>query len=71
VRRLPLKPFAVYNLLKEIRTAVEDFRPLVLAGAAEPAAKIAAPTIPFCFEKLVTISSQTALRILGSFAASA
>ena len=42
MRRLPLKPFAVYNLLKEIRTAVEDFRPLVLAGAAEPAARIAA-----------------------------
>jgi uncharacterized protein (DUF697 family) len=42
MRRLPLKPFAVYNLLKEIRTAVEDFRPLLIAGAPEPAAKIAA-----------------------------
>jgi uncharacterized protein (DUF697 family) len=42
LRRLPLKPFAVYNLLKEIRTAVEDFRPLLVAGAPEPAAKIAA-----------------------------
>jgi uncharacterized protein (DUF697 family) len=41
LRRLPLKPFAVYNLLKEIRTAVEDFRPLLVAGAPEPAAKIA------------------------------
>ena len=42
MRRLPLKPFAVYNLLKEIRTAVEDFRPLLVAGAPEPAATIAA-----------------------------
>ena len=42
MRRLPLKPFAVYNLLREIRTAVEDFRPLLVAGAPEHAAKIAA-----------------------------
>jgi uncharacterized protein (DUF697 family) len=42
LRRLPLKPFAVYNLLKEIRTAVEDFRPLLIAGAPESAARIAA-----------------------------
>ena len=45
MRRLPLKPFAVYNLLKEIRTAVEDFRPLLIAGAAEPAAKVAAALV--------------------------
>jgi uncharacterized protein (DUF697 family) len=45
VRRLPLKPFAVYNLLKEIRTAVEDFRPLLIAGAVEPAAKIASALV--------------------------
>jgi uncharacterized protein (DUF697 family) len=45
LRRLPLKPFAVYNLLKEIRTAVEDFRPLLIAGAPEPAAKVAAALI--------------------------
>lgn len=40
MRRLPVKPVAVYNLVKEIRTAVEDFRPLLVAGAAEPAGKI-------------------------------
>jgi uncharacterized protein (DUF697 family) len=40
LRRLPVKPVAVYNLVKEIRTAVEDFRPLLVAGAAEPAGKI-------------------------------
>jgi uncharacterized protein (DUF697 family) len=41
LRRFPVKPLAVYQLLKEIRTAVEDFRPLLVAGAPEPAAKLA------------------------------
>jgi uncharacterized protein (DUF697 family) len=40
LRRLPVKPLVVYNLLKEIRTAVEDFRPLLVAGASDPAGKI-------------------------------
>jgi uncharacterized protein (DUF697 family) len=40
VRRFPVKPIAVYNLVKEIRTAAEDFRPLLVAGAAEPAGRI-------------------------------
>ena len=40
MRRLPVKPFVVYNLVKEIRTAVEDFRPLLVAGASETAVKL-------------------------------
>jgi uncharacterized protein (DUF697 family) len=40
LRRLPVKPLVVYNLVKEIRTAVEDFRPLLVAGASEPAGKV-------------------------------
>jgi uncharacterized protein (DUF697 family) len=35
--RLPIKPTAVWSVAKEIKTATEDFRPLLLAGAAEPA----------------------------------
>jgi uncharacterized protein (DUF697 family) len=40
LRRLPVKPLVVYNLVKEIRTAVEDFRPLLVAGASETAGRI-------------------------------
>lgn len=36
-RRLPLHPGAVYGVLKEIRAAAEDFRPIVVAGADEAA----------------------------------
>jgi uncharacterized protein (DUF697 family) len=40
LRRLPVKPLAVYSLVKEIRSAVEDFRPLLVAGSADAAGKI-------------------------------
>jgi uncharacterized protein (DUF697 family) len=41
LRRLPVKPLVVYNLVKEIRRAVEDFRPLLVAGASVTARKVA------------------------------
>jgi uncharacterized protein (DUF697 family) len=40
LRRLPVKPLVLFNLVKEIRTAVEDFRPLLVAGASETAGKL-------------------------------
>ena len=40
MRRLPVKPLVLFNLVKEIRTAVEDFRPLLVAGASETAGKL-------------------------------
>lgn len=33
--RLPIKPTAVWSVVKEIKSASEDFRPLLLAGAPE------------------------------------
>lgn len=36
-RRFPIHPAAVYGVAKEMRTAAEDFRPIVVAGAAGPA----------------------------------
>ena len=45
MRRFPVKPLAVYGLIKEMRTAVEDFRPLLVAGAPEPAGKIEAALV--------------------------
>jgi uncharacterized protein (DUF697 family) len=42
VRRFPIHPGAVYGVAKEIRAAAEDFRPLVIAGAAGPAADLQA-----------------------------
>jgi uncharacterized protein (DUF697 family) len=42
LRRFPVKPLAVYSLVKEIRAAVEDFRPLLVAGSAPAAGKIVA-----------------------------
>jgi uncharacterized protein (DUF697 family) len=35
--RLPLSPAAVYGVVKEMRSAAEDLRPLVVAGASGPA----------------------------------
>jgi uncharacterized protein (DUF697 family) len=35
VPRLPIKPTAVWSVVKEIKAATEDFRPLLLAGAPE------------------------------------
>jgi uncharacterized protein (DUF697 family) len=45
VRRFPVKPLAVYGLLKEMRTAVDDFRPLLIAGAPGQAGKIEAALV--------------------------
>jgi uncharacterized protein (DUF697 family) len=37
VPKLPLSPLSVWSVLKELRAAQEDFRPLVVAGAPEHA----------------------------------
>jgi uncharacterized protein (DUF697 family) len=34
--RLPIHPGAIYGIVKELRSAAEDFRPLVIAGAPGP-----------------------------------
>jgi hypothetical protein len=34
--RLPIHPGDVYGIVKELRAAAEDFRPLILAGAQGP-----------------------------------
>jgi uncharacterized protein (DUF697 family) len=34
--RLPIHPGAIYGIVKELRAAAEDFRPLVIAGAQGP-----------------------------------
>ena len=34
--RLPIHPSAIYGVVKELRAAAEDFRPLVIAGASGP-----------------------------------
>ena len=36
--RIPIDPGAVYGIAKEVRAAAEDFRPVLVGGAAEPAA---------------------------------
>lgn len=38
--RLPLHPAAVWGIAKEVRAAAEDFRPLLIGGAPEPAARL-------------------------------
>ncbi|MGH3112306.1 MAG: hypothetical protein ACRDOP_02435, partial [Gaiellaceae bacterium] len=38
--KLPLSPMSVWSVVKELRTTSEDFRPLLVAGAAEHAAAI-------------------------------
>jgi uncharacterized protein (DUF697 family) len=40
VPRLPLSPLSVWGVLKELRAAEEDFRPIVVAGAPEHARAI-------------------------------
>jgi len=40
VARLPLHPSAVYGLIKEVKAAADDLRPIVIAGAAGPAGRI-------------------------------
>ncbi len=37
LRRFPIHPTAIYGIVKELRAATEDFRPIVLAGARGPA----------------------------------
>jgi uncharacterized protein (DUF697 family) len=37
LRRFPIHPGAIYGVVKELRAASEDFRPIVVAGAAGPA----------------------------------
>jgi len=34
--RLPIHPGAIYGIVKELRAAAEDFRPLIIAGAQGP-----------------------------------
>ena len=43
--RLPIKPTAVWSVVKEIRAAAEDFRPLLVAGAPEPARALRAELV--------------------------
>jgi uncharacterized protein (DUF697 family) len=38
--RLPLHPGAVWGIVKEVKGAAEDFRPLLIGGAPEPAGKL-------------------------------
>jgi uncharacterized protein (DUF697 family) len=45
VRRFPIHPGAVYGVAKEFRTAAEDYRPLVLAGAGGPASGLYAALV--------------------------
>jgi uncharacterized protein (DUF697 family) len=40
VPRLPLSPLSVWSVVKELRTTIEDFRPLLVAGAPEHARAI-------------------------------
>jgi uncharacterized protein (DUF697 family) len=40
LRNFPIHPGAVYGVVKELRAAVEDFRPIVLGGAGAPAADL-------------------------------
>jgi len=40
VAKLPLSPFSVWSVLKELRAAEDDFRPIVVAGAPEHARAI-------------------------------
>jgi uncharacterized protein (DUF697 family) len=35
--RFPIHPGAIYGVVKELRAAAEDYRPIVVAGAADPA----------------------------------
>jgi uncharacterized protein (DUF697 family) len=40
VARLPLHPAAVWGIVKEVKATAEDFRPLLVGGAPEPARKL-------------------------------
>lgn len=43
--KLPLSPMSVWSVVKELRTAAEDFRPLLVAGAPEHAGAIRAALV--------------------------
>lgn len=43
--RLPLKPTAVWGIVKELRAAAEDFRPLLVSGSPEHAAVLLAQLV--------------------------
>ena len=38
--RLPIKPTAVWGVVKEIKAATEDFRPILVAGAPDDARRL-------------------------------
>lgn len=40
MRRFPIHPGAVYGVVKELRAAAEDLRPIVVAGAEGPASEL-------------------------------
>src|SRR5919198_2396107 len=40
LRRFPIHPGAVYGVVKELRAAAEDYRPIVIAGAPGPAREL-------------------------------
>jgi uncharacterized protein (DUF697 family) len=40
VPRLPLHPGAVWGIVKEVKAVADDFRPLLIGGAPEPARKL-------------------------------
>jgi uncharacterized protein (DUF697 family) len=42
LRRFPIHPGAVWGVVKEVRAVAEDFRPLLLAGAAGPVRDLSA-----------------------------
>jgi uncharacterized protein (DUF697 family) len=56
-RRFPIHPAAVYGVVKELRAAAEDYRPIVVAGAAGPAGALV--------EALTADGDPQALRDLG------
>jgi uncharacterized protein (DUF697 family) len=43
--RLPIKPTAIWSVVKEIKAATEDFRPILVAGAPEPAGRLRAELV--------------------------
>lgn len=45
MRRLPLHPAAVYGVVKELRAAAEDIRPIVIAGGEGSAAEVRAALV--------------------------
>jgi uncharacterized protein (DUF697 family) len=63
LRRFPLHPGALYGVVKEVKAAVEDFRPIVLAGDPETTAELA--------RRLAAGGDARALRDLGGQAATA